>query len=137
MNENSNSPALVPAPRTIEDLPGHFTLGAETAILAPANLVDEARRLQQVLRASIGFDLPITHPNVRSTPAALRDATSNNAEAGEGIDLALDASLNEEAYTLNVGPHRVEITGGSPTGVGHGVSTLLRMFPAEVFLPHL
>ncbi len=132
MNEDSNSPALIPAPQTIEALPGHFTLNQETAICAPAELADEARRLQQVLRASTGFNLPITHPD-RSTPAALRDATSNNAEAGEGIDLVLDASLNEEAYTLNVGPHRVEITGGSPTGVGHGVSTLLRMFPAEVF----
>lgn len=52
---------------------------------------------------------------------------------GAGISLQLDLSLPEEGYRLQVSPDRIEIVGGSRSGLFYGVQSLLQLLPPEVY----
>ncbi len=107
-------PALIPLPAKAEAIEGRFKLTADTAIVAPGELANEAGYLAQRLRTAAGIPAPV-------------NAT------GAGIVLALDKSIPAEGYALEVTPAGVSIRGGSPAGVFYGVQTFLQALPAAVY----
>lgn len=131
---------LIPKPRLVEPGAGHFELRPDTVIEADRGLRDEARRLQETLANSTGYYLDIVAPSI-GTPSIVAPSigtpdtgTSLGARPPQNaITLAVDEQLGAEDYRLEVTENAVQIVGGSGAGVGFGVSTLLRMFPPEVF----
>lgn len=59
--------------------------------------------------------------------------TSDSMSSNEAIVLMTDPTLDREAYSLKVVPHRIEISGGGYGGVFNGIQALLRMLPPEVY----
>lgn len=115
-------PALIPAPRTITTNDGFAAITAESTISAVPELNAVALRLQEALRPATGFALPIT------------EAAAHDAPDAHSIRLALDASLDDEAYTLiSEGDTGITIVGGSPAGAFWGVQTLLQLLPAAIY----
>jgi hexosaminidase len=108
------TPAFVPLPAKVEITEGRFKLDADTAIVAPAALANEAGFLAAHLRTVAGLPAPIV-------------------ATGKGVTLALDTSLPTEGYSLEITPAGVTIKGGSPAGVFYGVQTFMQALPAAVY----
>lgn len=125
MQSSVVAPCFVPLPTSVEDRPGIFRLLPETVVVAPEELRGEAGWLRARLCDATGFDLASLKPSF-ATPRCEEDAVPV-------IDLRLDSGLEPEGYRLSVTPDRVTLVGGAPAGVQHGCSTLLRMFPPQVF----
>lgn len=101
---------LVPQPAEVESRrDDSFSWSELGAIEAPAALANEKERLLDVLREHTIAPL-----------SALR---------GKGrIVLALDKKLpSAEAYTLDIGPSRIEIKGKTAAGVFYGIQTLRQL----------
>ncbi|WP_375386093.1 beta-N-acetylhexosaminidase [uncultured Microbacterium sp.] len=89
-----------------------FRLEPGASIRAAGALVPVAGWLQDRLRPSTGFSLPID-------------------EAG-AVRLEIAPDLGVEAYRLSVDESGVTIAGGSPAGVFYGCQSLLQLLPADV-----
>lgn len=105
--------AIVPRPVVLTPADGSFVLDGHTRITAPAALASEA----QMFAARF-----------RTTPLAVAED-----DASAGIVLALDPSLDPEAYVLDVDPERVRIRGGSAAGVFWATQTLLQLLPPDTW----
>ncbi|MEV7858105.1 beta-N-acetylhexosaminidase [Streptomyces hirsutus] len=111
-------PALVPAPRTVEEAaPGGFPLTPDTPLWAGPGTGTTERWLRSTLGPALGLRFP---PGTEDT----RD----------GLRLRLDDTLAPEAYRLAVLPGRgVEIAGGGPAGVFWGAQTLRQLLGPDAF----
>lgn len=107
-------PSFIPLPREIQQGSGHYKLGTETTIVAPAVLTNEANLLASRLRTVAEIPAPI-------------------ATSGTGIVLTLDSKLSPEGYELEITDKGVRITGGTNAGVYYGTQTFLQTLPAQVF----
>ncbi len=107
-------PAFVPLPAKVESAQGRFQLEADTTIVAPEALTNEAEQLAARLRKVAQIPAPI-------------------AQEGTGIVLRVDSSLAAEGYELKIIPKGVEIRGGSNAGVFYGTQTFLQTLPAEIY----
>lgn len=107
-------PAFVPLPLEVQQGSGEYLLTAETTIVAPTALANEANLLAERLRT------------VAEIPAKI-------ATSGTGIVLAIDSKLPPEGYELEITEQGVRITGGTNAGVFYGTQTFLQTLPAEVY----
>lgn len=130
-------PAFVPLPDSIVAGKGRFRLTANTAIIAPAGLANEADFLAKRLRAGTGMpvltlaqDAPVE--NTRATAPGKLVRTGSGTPSINPITLAIDRSLAAEGYALEIAPAGVTIRGGSPAGVFYGAQTFMQTLPAAV-----
>lgn len=103
---------IVPAPVKVVLREGSFPLSKATAIIADNVQAGTARYLRNYLDKYYVRGIAIT----------------NNGK-GSKIILQTDSTAAEEAYTLNIEPGIVRITGGN-AGVFYGVQSLLQCLPA-------
>ena len=59
--------------------------------------------------------------------------TDKSVPKSDYISIALDRSLAEEEYSLDVSSESIKIVGGSYCGVFNGVQTLFQLLPSEVY----
>jgi hexosaminidase len=110
---------IIPAPAEAQMKKGQFTLSAETVIVAPAVLQNEAHALRDLIEPATGIKLAI----------------QSKKSEGKQIMLALDPSLKNlgrEGYTLQVVPKGAVIKSSTSTGVYYGIQSLLQLLPPEI-----
>jgi hexosaminidase len=110
------TPKVIPLPASWERLETHFTLQADTVIVANEVTLETAQQLAAFLRPATGFAFPI-QPEVK-----------DNA-----IWLELKSNLEEEAYELEVTSKGVHIHAATTTGLFYGVQTLRQLLPVKIF----
>lgn len=107
---------LIPAPVSLQQQDGKFTLSSKTTIYAPtAEAKSVAEFFAAKLKKSTGFTLAISE--------TAGDITLN-------IDPEL--SMNEEGYQMEVTPDKVTINAKTDAGVFYGMQTFLQLLPAEI-----
>ena len=100
---------IVPKPLSVTPGAGTFTVTASTVIG-----VDKNAELRRSARIFAGEVAPVVGGVMKT--------------AAEGdVRLAVDGSLEAEAYTLAVTPSGVEVRGGTPQGVFHGLQSLRQL----------
>ncbi|CAM5612923.1 hypothetical protein SALBM135S_00578 [Streptomyces alboniger] len=107
-------PALVPQPTHLSVRPGHFALGAGTAVRVSPGAAPAADLLRTLLAPATGLPLPPS-PDGRFV-------------------LALDpqlGGLGAEGYGLTVGPDAVLLRAARLDGLLRGVQTLRQLLPVE------
>lgn len=110
---------IIPQPAKAEVKEGHYTHIEQAAIRFPANLKKEA----ELLAAGIKN---ITGKEVRIYGNELRIATPN------AIQLKIDGDDSlSEAYSLQIKPDNITITGTDSAGVFYGCQSLLQLIPLE------
>ena len=103
--------AVLPAPRSVTQLDGGFTLDAATVVCPEQGLEPLADYLSDYLGLA-----------------------TDAARAGEGaLVLRTEPRLGAEAYELRILPGRIEIAGGDRGGVFCGIQTLFQLLPPEVY----
>lgn len=113
---NDTSYPLISQPVHIGYYPGHFTISGTTGIFCPVKLEETA---------GIGVK-----------QVGLKNQV-NTGRKRNGIFLAIDTSLHREGYILKIGSRKIEITGGSNSGVFYALQTLHQLsgsggLPSEV-----
>ncbi|WP_341946933.1 beta-N-acetylhexosaminidase [Microbacterium sp. LWH11-1.2] len=108
--------APVPAPRSAVERSEAFVLDGRTSVRASAELRRVAELLREQLTPSTGLALPLAAPD---------------DEGDNQIVLAIDGSLDPEAYRLRVAPDGIVIAGGDAAGVHHATQTLRQLLPPE------
>jgi hexosaminidase len=114
---------IIPAPQSLVQNEGAFTLDKGTAIYAATpDIRTVAHFFAGKLRLSTGYPFPVADQQGGRTGITLT------------IDDALD--VNKEGYTLEVNPESgVAIKAKTPQGIFYGMQTLLQLLPAEVESP--
>lgn len=106
---------LLPMPRHLQQADGQLMLQMDTHIVlapgCPTGALLYAQLLQQEAAASAGLGL---------------DITRGAARKGD-IDLALDAALADQQYTLCITPDGAALRGGSLNALGWAVQTLRQL----------
>ena len=100
---------IVPKPLSV-------TPGART-ITVTASTVNGVRKNDKLQR---------TAPNIDEEVTPIVGGVMKTAAEGD-VRLAVDGSLEAEAYTLAVTPSGVEVRGGTPQGVFHGLQSLRQL----------
>ena len=100
---------IVPKPLSVTPGAGTFTVTASTVIG-----VGKDAELRRSARIFAGEVAPVVGGVMKTA-------------AGGDIRLAVDGSLEAEAYTLAVTPSGVEVRGGTPQGVFHGLQSLRQL----------
>ena len=98
--------SIVPKPLSVTPGAGTFTVTASTVIG-----VGKDAELRRSARIFAGEVAPVVGGVMKTA-------------AGGDIRLAVDGSLEAEAYTLAVTPSGVEVRGGTPQGVFYGLQSL-------------
>lgn len=107
---------LIPAPVSLQQQDGKFTLSSKTTFYAPTT---EAKSVAEFfaakLKKSTGFTLAVS-------------------ETAGDIALNIDPALtmNEEGYQMEVAPDKVTINAKTAAGVFYGMQTFMQLLPAEV-----
>ena len=112
--------AVLPAPASVEQHAGAFTVGRDVVIAAPAD--PAVRRLADVLRQLI----------VHSTGVRPEVVTSPAVGAAGAIVLELTppaAAGDEEAYELTIAADRTTLRAATPAGLFYGIQTLRQLLP--------
>jgi hexosaminidase len=107
---------IIPAPVSIVQKSGEFTLSPSATIGYGAGLEEYADYLEEILSTSTGY-------NIKSRP-------------GKGtVTLVIDSAkvTKPEGYTLNVTPKGISITGADRGGLFYGIQSLLQLFPAQIY----
>lgn len=106
---------LIPFPQEITKSNGKFILDKEVTIVTSGKNF-ESEFLQQQLKSQFGIHLPIK---------------SESISGRKTINLVLDNSLANEAYTLTSTNGNVTIKGRSGKELFYGIQTLLQLIPAK------
>jgi hexosaminidase len=122
---------IIPAPAHLEALDGVFRMGAETRIALTDPADPEAHRLAEFfavpLRASSGFDLPVTQDAsgdviIGLDPGAFGEAAPLRSR---GLD------RRAERYRLEVTSDGIRLTAPAYAGLFRGLQTLRQLLPPE------
>lgn len=108
--------AIIPAPRSLEQTQGNFTLTSAATIGYGKDLKEYADYLADIFDRSTGWEIP--------------------AKPGKGtITLAVDPSKVKaaEGYTLSITPKGVSITGADKGGLFYGIQTFLQLLPPQIY----
>lgn len=110
---STSTPALIPVPASLRMRKGSFTIDANTALRADGDAAQSAARLFSSFVA-------------KSHGLTLEPSTVSRAK--DGIRFAIDTSLDdEEAYSLEISPSRIEVRGRDARGLQHGAVTLWQL----------
>lgn len=116
-----DTPTVIPRPVSMQVLPGHFTLNAQTSCwLSSDSLRSDWEIFQQGIQQATGFTLTIT--NRRS---------NRNAIALHILPVA-DNQLGTEGYRLSVSPKGIDLSANSRAGIFYGLQTLLQLLPPQI-----
>lgn len=109
----TNLPTVIPRPMSFTQNQAEkaFLLSASTQITAGEGLENEVKSLQKILDDAF----------VRSDKA-----TANT------IVLAIQPSLQKEAYKIEISGGKIAITGGDSSGVFYGIQTLRQLMPVHL-----
>ncbi|HSC29386.1 MAG TPA: beta-N-acetylhexosaminidase [Vicinamibacterales bacterium] len=114
--------AVVPLPGKVVSGRGAFTITGSTSIVVDAALGAQGRQLASMLEPATGFDLQVRIGAApRSAHIALRQQK------------ALERTLGDEGYRLDVTPRSVTIGAAAPAGVFYGLQTLRQLLPPEIY----
>ncbi|MGF1727714.1 beta-N-acetylhexosaminidase [Photobacterium nomapromontoriensis] len=103
---------VIPAPRSLQQLDGHFRLTQHTAISAqPEQALGSSRWLQQELSALLHDDISVC---------------SNG-----NISYQYREQLEDGAYTLLIEQDNIWLQAGSESGFSHATATLLQLIPEQ------
>ncbi len=118
--EDLPAPVVLPAPVSLVDGVGSYTLDADTVLTTSAAGEAVADLLAEALRPATGLPLDVV---VADTPA------------DDGISLVLDpaADLAPEGYTLEVTEVGATITAADASGLFYGTQTFRQLLPAPSF----
>lgn len=117
--KGADSATIIPHPNQVVPKEGSFSLTADTVIVAPGTLKNEAEALRDLITPATGIKM------------AIQEGKAD----GSQIMLALDPSLKNlgrEGYTLQVVSKGAVIKSSSPTGVYYGIQSLIQMLPAAI-----
>ncbi|WP_200976137.1 beta-N-acetylhexosaminidase [Echinicola sp. 20G] len=112
--------ALIPLPDMVTEEAGAFELDESTKIFVEQDdkgLQNVAGFLSALINKSTGFNVQV----VKEEPAE-----------GNFIGLKIGAGSGEEAYKLNVGEEKIEVSGATAAGVFWGVQTLRQLMPDQI-----
>lgn len=122
--------SLVPAPDSVAVTGGSCTIPSEAGVF-PA---DESLRASALIWAeSIGQALPQGQDTTKAghirvcSGAILPSIRITDVRKGSRIVLVTDPALDSGGYRLSIGRRGVEIAGGSPEGVFHGLQSLTQI----------
>lgn len=115
---NAERYAVIPRPGVLTPKTGAFTLTRTTVIHAPAAFRAVAHRFARDVANPTGFDLTVR---------------TAEAPATTGIVLRKDATLPEEAYTLDVTPAAIVVRASAPAGAFYGLETVKQLLPPDIF----
>lgn len=110
-----NDFAIIPIPKTIVKQNGSFSLSQHTIVAATKSLNSDANIFVEMLYHQFGMKLKVYD-----------EATKVNF-----IRLKFDSSYKQDAYSLKVTPHNVEINGGQ-NGVFYGIQSLLQLIKSDI-----
>ena len=115
--------AIIPRPQSITRTSGHFTLNADTQILAAPDMTATAHYLAELLRPATGYPLPVTSE---------ADANANTPNTILLSAPAEDTGNNYEGYQLHVTPQYIDIRAATSAGLFNGVQTLRQLLPPAI-----
>jgi hexosaminidase len=120
----SANPNLIPQPKEIKIMSGHFVLSNKTTITSFENsLTKEVDLLKTLLQPATGFDFK-----------------SGKASSVSNIYLKLAMPTENfvpEAYKLVVDSKKIEITAADSSGFFNAFQTLLQLLPADIYSNHV
>lgn len=134
METDTAAARLIPAPRSVREVPGggDFVLDAATVVDAGPGTGATARWLRGALGAATGFPLdPAPGGGHGRDGGVIRLRTASGDAAGEAAGEA--AGLGPEGYRLTAGRDGVSILGGGPAGVFWGAQTLRQLLGPAAF----
>ncbi|HVU28439.1 MAG TPA: beta-N-acetylhexosaminidase [Verrucomicrobiae bacterium] len=123
----TNRPALIPVPETIECQKGQFKFLTETKIIVDQASTQTGQYLAEQIRKPTGYPFMV---NLLGT-----------ADAAKGNILLTtqdsNTNLGSEGYELDISANSVVIRAPTQTGLFYGVQTLLQLLPPEIFSTNL
>ncbi len=116
--------AIIPAPRSLTELPGTFTFVPKSSIVVDP--LNDDTRLSAEFLAMLVKNATGSEPSVREGKKA----------SGRSVFMTIDNNIsNPEGYNLSVTGKRIIIRAGSPSGLFYAVQTLRQLMPADVENP--
>ena len=105
-------PALIPQPVFCEVRTNSFSLSCKT----PINFTGDLKEIARLAARELGLS------------GKVKKAVSKD----DAINMTVDPALSSESYKLDIGQFRIDIIGGSSTGVYYAVQTLRQILPASL-----
>lgn len=123
---------IIPKPVSVERLKGKFRWSEKTfvevkdeALLSPARIF--AGYMEPVFgyvpQVSLAEDLKTMSSSGRTKPS--------KKSSSKSLTLSVDKGLEKEEYVLEIRPGGIELCGGSPHGVFHGLQTLRQVMDSD------
>lgn len=112
-------PALIPQPVEETTGKGFFTLSKDVIIVADPSLNTEANFLKDFLNQITAYRIPV---KIAATGKVIRLSLLK----------AVDKTINDEGYKLNVTPATVTIQANTAAGIFYGIQSLIQLLPPEV-----
>ena len=125
---DTNQPAIIPRPQSMELRDGGFTLKPATRIYTDYASRETGKVLTDRLSPATGYPLQISTKifGGAAIPGGILLTTKN---AG--------TNLGPEGYELTVAPDSIVIRAPSQAGLFYGAQTLLQLLPPEIFTTNL
>ncbi len=108
---------IIPAPKSLEQRQGEFTLTARTGISVDPLFAEVAEDFAVRVSASTGYRIKV------------------NTAGSAGISFVRVDGLGDEEYRLTVSRDAVLIEASAPAGAFYGAQSLLQLFPASICSP--
>lgn len=115
-------PAIIPAPLTMTEGTGTFSLNAQTKVVCTASARPTAEMWAEMVRRSTGLSLPL---EVKGSAGSQKNAICFSLpKNGDNVQ--------DEAYTLDVTRKNVVIRAKGAAGLFYGAQTLRQLLPAAI-----
>lgn len=117
----SEEPAIIPKPVSMDLKQGEFTLPDEVLVYAPKSeeLKEAVHHFTEKLEKTTGKKVTTANKASKATIAIQLNKKS-------------DKELGDEGYELVVEDKKIELKANKPAGVFYGIQTLLQLFPVEI-----
>lgn len=119
----SQKPAIIPEPVSLEQKSGEFLLTNNTVIEISADANTSvnavANYLATLLNKPTGYNLSVS-----------KSSTGNNIKLI--LNTSYDSELGEEGYLLTVATSGVTISANKPAGLFYGVQSFIQLLPKEI-----
>ncbi|HEY1025891.1 MAG TPA: family 20 glycosylhydrolase [Sphingobacteriaceae bacterium] len=110
---------IIPAPKSIKVITGHFAFGGESAIMYETETDRKVAELfHDFLRDQFSLDLPVAKAFVKAPKSLIRFSSADYNAA------------NPEGYSLVITPDQINVS-GKGAGLFYGMQSLLQMLPVQ------